>query len=138
MQVFRCLDHAGTSSYNKTRLVELAGMIVSTIESCNLRNRSVAFRIPLPDRATFEDKERNLLPDLPPPQMWVTNWEIVRDFVPEISRSVIISFLATVNPVADENSRVSYRAMQRVMDMGNLRRLWATRPNNGVMWIGFR
>lgn len=113
-------------------------MVVSTIDSCSLRNRSVAFRIPIPDLATFEDKERSLLPDLPPPHLWVRNWETVRDFLPEISKSVILRFLRSVNPVVDESSRVWYRSEQRVLDMGNLKRLWATRPKDGVMWVGFR
>ena len=136
--MFRCLDHAGASTYDKARLVELSRLVVSTIDTCGLRNRSVAFRIPLPDLATFEQKEKKILPDLSPPQARVTNWEVSRDFLPEISKSVILRFLRSVNPVVDENSRVWYRAMQRVMDMGNLRRLWATRPEGGVMWLGFR
>eukprot|EP00903_Cladosiphon_okamuranus_P008523 g8184.t1 len=76
--VFRCLDDAGTSTFDKAKLGLLAAVV-----------------------------------------------------------SVILRFLRAGNPVVYESSRIWYRVMKRVMDVGNLRRLWATPAQTGVMWIGF-
>lgn len=137
-QGIRCLDNAGISAYNKAELVKLAPGVVKMLRDGGLANRDIAFRVPSTDRSSFEDKQKKILPDLPPPETWVKNWEVLRDFLPEISKSVILSFLRQVNPSVTQDSRVWYRGMQRVMDMGNLNRLWATRPSDGIMWIGFR
>lgn len=101
-------------------------------------NQLLAFRVPTSDLRSFEEKQRLLLPDLPKPSEWEQNWEVLRDFLPEMSKSVVLRFLREVNPTASLDSRVWYRGMQRVMDMGNLSRLCAVPPRDGIMWLGFR
>lgn len=138
LQVFRCLDNAGASGYNKSSLVKLAVDVTRMIKRCGMVNRLTAFRIPTVDLSTFEDKERLIFPDLPVGSERVRDWEQLRDFLPELSKAVILRFLQEANPTSGLDSRVWYRGMQRVMDMGNLSRLWATRPEGGIMWVGFR
>lgn len=132
------MDNSGISSWNKSELVKLAPAVVRMLRACGLENRGIAFRIPIADLSTFEDKQTSLLPDLPPPQTWVRNWAVLREFLPEMSKSVILRFLRETNPLVGQDSRVWYRGMQRVLDLGNLERLHATRPEDGIMWISFR
>lgn len=132
------MDNAGTSAYNKEELVKLAAGVLATVKSCGLQNRGTAFRIPVADLRSFEEKESKLLPDLPPREKMVKDWEVLRNFLPEISKAVILRFLKEVNPLVVPESRVWTKALQRVLDMGSLPRLWATPPEDGIMWIGFR
>lgn len=136
--MFRCLDHAGTSADNKPVLVGLAKVLVQLVKASRLENRACVFRNPLPDLRTFEEKEKSRMSDLPPVSSRVTDWEMIRHLLPEMSKSVIMRFLKMANPLAREGSRVWIRGMQRTMDMGNLARLWAAPADDGVLWIGFR
>lgn len=118
--------------------MKLASGAVKMLKGCGLENRGIAFCVPIADESTFKEKEERLLPDLPKPETWVRDWETLPEFLPEMPTSVVLQFLRESNPLVNEDSRVWYSAMQRVMDMGNLKRLWATRPEDGIMWIGFR
>lgn len=110
------------------RLIKLSGVI----------GKNMAFRHPIPDQRPFEEKERALMPDLPDDRSWIRDWVALRRFIPEISKSVILSFLQEINPLAGEGTRVWYRAEQRALDMGNLSRLWGVPPKDGIMWLGTR
>lgn len=116
----------------------LARDLVLMVKTCKLENRACIYRYPLGDLRTFEQKEKVRMPDLPSYSSRVTDWELIRHFLPEISKSVIMQFLIRANPLAKEGSRVWVRGMQRTLDMGNLARLWAVPAEDGVMWLGFR
>lgn len=135
-QVFRCLDNAGTSGWNKGGLARTAGEVVKLINRQNLLDTNLAFRHPVPDTTSFEEKEKMMMPDLPPNSSRFPKWEILRKYLPEVSKSVILQFLQRVNPLAREGSRIWYRALQRTLDAGNLGRLWGVPAKNGIMWIG--
>ncbi|CAM9811375.1 unnamed protein product, partial [Hapterophycus canaliculatus] len=133
---FRCLDNAGTSVFNKRVLATLAADVVRLIRVSGLIGKNLAFRHPTPDLRTFEDKVASLMPDLPAQPKRIKEWVALRRYMPEISKSVIVGFLQEVNPLAGEGTRVWYRAEQRVLDMGNLSRLWGTPSKAGIMWLG--
>ncbi|CAM9908416.1 unnamed protein product [Ectocarpus sp. 6 AP-2014] len=136
LSVFRCLDHAGHSAYLKGPLAELAGQVVAMIKKCGLLNSNQAFRHPVPDLSSFQDKERMAMPELPGPRSRIRGFEHLQQHLPEMSKSVILQFLRQVNPISGEGSRVWYRGMQKVMDMGNLNRLWGVPAKNGLMYLG--
>ncbi|CAN0339832.1 unnamed protein product, partial [Scytosiphon promiscuus] len=138
LSVFRCLDNAGTSGYNKPLLITLAAEIVSLIRKSGQLGDNLAFRHPVPDLRPFEEKEKMLMPDLPAQPLRITEWVAMRRYLPEISKSLILGFLQEVNPLAAEGTRVWYRGEQRVLDMGNLNRFWAVPSKDGKMWLGTR
>ncbi|CAM9878345.1 unnamed protein product, partial [Pylaiella littoralis] len=138
LSVFRCLDNAGTSGLNKALLSTIAGDVVRMIRKCGLLDTNLAFRHPVADTTSFEDKERMIMPDLPAISHRIPEWPVVRRHLPEISKSFILQFIQRVNPLAQEGSRVWYRALQRTMDMGNLGKIWAVPAQEGVMWLGTR
>ncbi|CAM9880628.1 unnamed protein product, partial [Ectocarpus fasciculatus] len=138
LSVFRCLDNAGTSGYLKGPLAELAQQVVAMIKKCGLLNSNQAFRHPVPDLGSFKDKERMVMPDLPGPCSRINGFQHLQQHLPEMSKSVILQFLQQVNPISGEGSRVWYRGLQKVMDMGNLNRLWGVPAKNGFMYLGMR
>lgn len=137
-QVFRCLDNAGTSGFNKALLAKMAGDVVRLIRNCGVLDTNLAFRHPVPDLSSFEEKEARLMPDLPATGLRIKEWSAMRRYLPEISKAVILRFMGEVNKFAGEGSRMWYRSLQRVLDMGNLSRFWAVPAAGGIMWIGIR
>ncbi|CAM9380355.1 unnamed protein product, partial [Hapterophycus canaliculatus] len=138
LQVFRCLDNAGTSGFNKAVLTKLSADIVSLIRKSGHLGQNLAFRHPVPDLRPFEEKEKALMPELPAERLRIKEWVAMRRYLPEVSKSVILGFLQEVNPLADHGTRVWYRAEQRVLDMGNLNRFWAVPSKDESMWLGTR
>ncbi|CBJ33934.1 exonuclease I Exo1 [Ectocarpus siliculosus] len=136
LSVFRCLDTAGTSGFKKALLAQMAGDVVRLIRSCGVLDTNLAFRHPVPDLSSFEEKEARLMPDLPATGLRIKEWSAMRRYLPEISKAVISRFLGEVNKLAGEGSRLWYRSLQRVLDMGNLSRFWAVPAAGGIMWIG--
>ncbi|CAM9885457.1 unnamed protein product, partial [Hapterophycus canaliculatus] len=106
------------------------------IRVSGLIGKNLAFRHPIPDLRTFEDKVASLMPDLPAQPTRIKQWVALRRYIPEISKSVIVGFLQEVNPLAGEGTRLWYRAEQRVLDMGNLSRLRGAPSKAGIMWLG--
>lgn len=78
------------------------------------------------------------MPELPGPRSRISGFEHLQQHLPEMSKSVILQFLRQVNPISGEGSRVWYRGMQKVTDMGNLTRLWGVPAKNGLMYLGMR
>ncbi|CAN0356168.1 unnamed protein product, partial [Scytosiphon promiscuus] len=138
LSVFRCLDNAGTSGYNKNLLCTLATDVVRLIRNSGVIGENLAFRHPIPDLRLFGEKEKATMPELPAVCLRITEWVALRRYLPEISKSVIVGFLQEVNPLASEDTRVWYRGEQRVLDMGNLSRLWGVPSKAGEMWLGTR
>ncbi|CAM9230493.1 unnamed protein product, partial [Pylaiella littoralis] len=136
LSVFRCLDNAGTSGFNKALLAQMAGDVVRLIRNCGVLDTNLAFRHPVPDLSSFEEKEARLMPDLPATGLRIKEWSAMRRYLPEISKAVILRFMGEVNKFAGEGSRMWYRSLQRVLDMGNLSRFWAVPAAGGIMWIG--
>ncbi|CAN0364925.1 unnamed protein product [Ectocarpus sp. 6 AP-2014] len=106
------------------------------IKKCGLLNSNQAFRHPIPDLSSFQDKERMAMPELPGPRSRISGFEHPQQHLPEMSKSVILQFPRQVNPISGEGSRVWYRGMQKVMDMRNLNRLWGVPAKNGLMYLG--
>ncbi|CAN0345577.1 unnamed protein product, partial [Ectocarpus sp. 4 AP-2014] len=100
----------------------MAGDVVRLIRSCGVLDTNLAFRHPVPDLSSFEEKEVRLMPDLPATGLRIKEWSAMRRYLPEISKAVILQFMGEVNKLAGEGSRMWYRSLQRVLDMGNLSR----------------
>ncbi|CAM9855182.1 unnamed protein product [Ectocarpus sp. 6 AP-2014] len=83
LSVFRCLDHAGHSAYLKGPLAELAGQVVAMIKKCGLLNSNQAFRHPVPDLSSFQDKERMAMPELPGPRSRISGFEHLQQHLPK-------------------------------------------------------
>ncbi|CBJ32902.1 conserved unknown protein [Ectocarpus siliculosus] len=136
LSVFRCLDNTGTSGLNKALLAQMAGDVVRLIRSCGVLDTNLAFRHPFPDLSSFEEKEARLMPDLPATGLRIKEWSAMRRYLPEISKAVILRFMREVNKLAGKGSRLWYRSLQRVLDMGNLSRFWTVQAAGSIMWIG--
>lgn len=108
------------------------------IKAARVLDTNLAFRHPLPDTSSFEEKEKIIMPDLPGLHRRIRDWQVMRRYIPQIEKSFILLFIQRVNPLAGEGSRVWYRALQRMMDMGSLSGLWGVPAKDGIMWIGTR
>lgn len=73
-QVFRCLENAGTSGFNKTVLAELARDVVRLIRVSGVVGKNLAFRHPIPDDRSFDLKVQTIMPDLPAEHMRIKEW----------------------------------------------------------------
>ncbi|CAN0570314.1 unnamed protein product [Ectocarpus sp. 12 AP-2014] len=108
--------------FNQALLAQMAGDVVGLIGSCGVLDTNLAFRHPVPDLNSFEEKEARLMPDLPATGLRTKEWSAMRRYLPDISKAVILRFMGEVNKLAGEGSRLWCRSLQRVLDMGNLSR----------------
>ncbi|CBJ33956.1 hypothetical protein Esi_0756_0005 [Ectocarpus siliculosus] len=71
----------------------LSVQVVAMIKKCGLLNSNQAFRHPVPDLSSFQDKERMAMPELPGPRSRISGFEHLQQHLPEMSKSVILQFL---------------------------------------------
>lgn len=112
LQPIRCLDNAGTSSWRKDALVQLALQVLQVLEKTGLVGSVTAFRAPQ------QYTQSGAFPQ--PADGWM-EWEHLRAGLPEFAGdAIIIHWLRQRGSIGGSTGRALYRGLQRVMDLGAL------------------
>lgn len=120
--------------------MELATKVVRVVTRARLIDSELATRQPL-RRASQEERLVSRLPGLPRPECWVNDWEALKLHLPEMGEAVIVAWFQQGSPQLDIGltSRVLYRGLQRMMDLGVLRGLRGVPCGLGnILWLRLR
>lgn len=141
-QRFRCLERTRVSSANKAQLVVMAENVMRVVGSlvCCDERRHLRAGV---DETSRLQRRRAYMPDLPAERFWITDHLQLKDKLPEIHETVIISWLSGMEPTSDGGtytSRNLYRGMQRALDLGGLEGLSGVPcpAEGGHLWLRLR
>eukprot|EP00904_Undaria_pinnatifida_P003200 jgi/Undpi1/12881/HiC_scaffold_7.g02547.m1 len=139
---FRCLESSGVGAFNKHELVEMARAVVDVVSKASLVNTDPAMRPPVKSRTTTGETLRRRLPDLLAAECWIHDWEILRSDLPQMSETTIMAWFQRCSSLQvdiEEASRVLYRGLQRMMDLGALKGLRGVPCKRGnILWLRLR
>ena len=141
-QPFRCLESSGVGAFNKHKFVEMARAVVDVVSKASLVNTDLAMRPPVKSCTTTVETLRRRLPELPAAECWIHDWEILRSDLPQMSEATIMAWFqrrSSLQVDIDEASRVLYRGLQRMMDLGALKGLRGVPCKRGnILWLRLR
>ena len=133
-QMFRCMEMSGLSGFLKAQLVTLAKACIEVVTDDGLAGSATAFRQP---RSSSPPETQP--GTFPPPETISHGWQSLREFLPEINDSIIISWLRSKGSLKGDTGRVLYRGQERVLDLGSLGSLFGapSGEEGGLLWLKF-
>ena len=113
--------------------------MVNVVALSGVANTSLTVRDPRTASSTPQETLRRRMPQIPDPLLWVNDWQDLRDDLAEMHEVTIVAWFRKHFPMVGATSRVLYRGMQRVMDLGAVHSLRGVPCGYGdILWLSMR